>query len=114
MTQHDTRPAIPEPTATVVQYSVSCLPRRNPNYRHYVVSVIEREIGRWVVRAEGEIRDSNGDPIQPMAEGDDVAAWAAGHRFDLDTALALARRIAPTLVVNGYTVADALKMGGRR
>jgi hypothetical protein len=92
----------PEPVATVVQYSVSCLPRRNPNYRHYVVSVIEREIGRWVVRAGGEVRDANGNPIQPVPEGDDVAAWAAGHRFDLDTAL------------NGYTVADALRMGGDR
>lgn len=34
--------------------------------------------------------------------------WLAAHRFDLDTALKLAREAAPHVTVNGRTVADAL------
>jgi hypothetical protein len=34
--------------------------------------------------------------------------WLAEHRFDLDTALTLAREKAPHLKVNGWTVADEL------
>jgi hypothetical protein len=105
---------VPEPAATVGEYRVSCLPREHRNYRHFVVYVFEREPNRWVVRVNGEICDANGDQIEPRLPLEDFEAWAAKHRFDLDTALALAKRIAPTLIVNGYTVADALGMGGDR
>ncbi|MGW9375680.1 hypothetical protein ACWGVR_37385, partial [Streptomyces xanthophaeus] len=35
--------------------------------------------------------------------------WLDAHRFDLDTALKLARDQAPLVTVNGFTVDDALK-----
>lgn len=41
-------------------------------------------------------------------------AWLDAHRFDLDTALRLAREAAPLLTVNGHTVTHALRLHAER
>ncbi len=49
--------------------------------------------------------------MRPSERDDD---WLDAHRFDLDTALMLAKEAAPKVTVNGFTVADALRMAQQR
>jgi hypothetical protein len=49
--------------------------------------------------------------MRPSEREDD---WLDTHRFDLDTALKLAKEQAPLVTVNGYTVTDALRMAQQR
>lgn len=104
----------PEPTVRVAKYGVSCLPRNHPSYRHFVVWVTERSPGKWGVSDGCDIYDADGKASWQPLPSEQREEWRARHHFDLDTALTLAKRIAPTLVVNGYTVADALAAGAAR
>ena len=53
-----------------------------------------------------EVRVTRYEVPSPSGREDD---WLATHRFDLDTALNLAKEAAPKLTTNGFTVADALR-----
>jgi len=90
----------PEPVVTVSQYTVSCLPSDHPEQHHFAVVVRSRGDGRWTVSDGFDYFAPTGeysaDPW-PMSEND---------------ALELAKRIAPTMVVQGHTVAEALARGG--
>lgn len=103
-------PDLPEATVRESAYTVSCLPERNINTHLYEVAVLERggprgEI-RWAVCWMGRCLDAQGqwdhEPIPSEREDD----WLATHRFDLDTALRLAKEAARHTEVNGITVAD--------
>lgn len=92
-------PEIPEPTVTVAGYRVSCLPPDHPDARHFTITVTYRTRGDesgFVVRDAGIYFDRDGlftdEPVlMPEAE-----------------ALALAKEIAPIMVVSGSTVTDVL------
>lgn len=105
---------VPEAVIRIAKYAVSCLPRAHRSYWHFTVWVVERAPNEWEVRADGTVHDADGNPIWGPLPLEDREAWHARHRFDLDTAVEIAKKIAPTLTVNGYTVADALGMGGDR
>jgi hypothetical protein len=99
-----------EPTVYVTRYEVSCLPRNDVNAHLFTVVVEERNEDQWAVLLRGVwclgIDGSwTQEPIPSEREDD----WLATHRFDLDTALKLAREEAPKIKVNGHTVADALE-----
>ena len=102
---------LPEAIARPSQYTVTCLPDRDQNTHLYEITVAERG-GRhgqiwWAVCWMGRCLDAEGEwdhePIPSYREDD----WLAAHRFDLDTALRLAKEAARRVEVNGFTVADA-------
>ncbi|MEU0836076.1 hypothetical protein [Streptomyces sp. NPDC005969] len=100
-----------EPVATcqATEYEVSILPEGDINQQVFVITVQYRGVGQWAVTRHGSCLGVNGtwaDGVKPYDRGDD---WLADHRFDLDTALALARKAAPHVVVNGHTAADAYR-----
>lgn len=102
----------PEVFTRVTRYEVSCLPEDDINARPYTLTVEYRGRGLWAV-LDGPFA-LNADGVKdyeprPSAREDD---WLTTHRFDLDTALALAKRFAPLMTCNGHTVAEALGEGG--
>lgn len=87
---------IPEPIVKPVRYWVSCLPETD---RHFALRVDYKGDGEWAV-LEG--------PFGLFADGRRDYEYLRGDRFDLDTALRLAREQAPLVTVNGWSVAEVL------
>lgn len=101
--------AAPEPIVTATQYSVCSLPEDGINSHVYEITVEYRGNDRWAVKRHSQCLGSDGtwdwESIPSEREDD----WLDGHRFDLDTALKLAREQAPLVTVNGRTALDALR-----
>jgi hypothetical protein len=69
---------------------------------------------RWAVRRMGRVYDINGEEEwepSPSGREDD---FLDRTRFDLATALTLARKVAPTVVVNGMNAVEAYQRFGSR
>ncbi|MFE9845813.1 hypothetical protein [Streptomyces goshikiensis] len=99
----------PEPTVRPTRYVVSCLPETNDNAPHFSLNVEYRGRDLWAVVRHGSCLNSAGRWSYESIPSEREDEWLAEHRFELDTALKIAREAAPTLTVNGYTVADALR-----
>jgi hypothetical protein len=99
---------MPEPEVRVTQYTVSLLPESYGEYYHWIVTVEYRGKGKWAVLHFSFCLGSDGgwdyEPSPSNREDD----WLATHRFDEETALALAREHAPKVSVNGLTPAGIL------
>lgn len=120
----DTTAAIPDPTVQTTGYLVSCLPEGHDDRWTYTVRVSYRGEGLWSVQARGQYVDANGTrspgfswsgcPDEPATQAEmdafdaEQAVWLKAYRFDHDTALRIAKQLAPTLTYRGRTVADAL------
>lgn len=110
------KPGEPEPTVLPTAYVVSCLPLGHEDRLTYTINVVHRGDGLYAVKRNLRFADANGaweyEPGWPEdgSEADALAEekWLEEHRFDHDTALRLARELAPTLTYRGRTVADAL------
>jgi len=105
-------PTTPEPAVQAVEYTVNCLPEDNINSLLYEIRVQYRGNGRYAVIRGGDMclgSDGTWDYGVKAYDRDDD--WLNAHRFDLDTAIRLAKEQAPLVTVNGRTVTDAL--GGR-
>lgn len=103
-------PGTPEPVVHATEYAVSCLQDDNINVDLFAIRVQYRGAGRYAVIRSGDMclgADSTWDHGVKPYDRDD--AWLNAHRFDLDTALRLAKEQAPLVTVNGHTVTDALK-----
>jgi hypothetical protein len=100
-----------EPTVTVTRYEVSLLPESNVNRHHYTITVEHRGDGRWAVLDSRWCLGKDGEWDFEVLPSERTDEWLAEHRFDLDTALAMAKRQAPLIVVNGITVQQALERG---
>lgn len=97
------------------EYEVCCLPEDDINAFSFALTVRYRGNGRWAVqRGEHACLGTDGEWAQGVKEYDRGSAWLNNHRFDLDTALRMAREAALKVTVNGYTVADALAMYQRQ
>lgn len=99
-----------EPTVTVrpTRYEVCAIPEDNINYPAFALTVEYRGRDRWAVVRHGSCLNSTGGwdwESMPSGREDE---WLATHRFDLDTALELAREAAPHITVNGHTVGEVL------
>lgn len=113
MTMREIRDALghtkPKPTVTATRYEVSLLPEDDINRPVYTITVESRGDGRWAVCWMRECLATDGtwshEPI-PSSRDD---AWLANHRFDLDTALRLAREQAPQITVNGMSATEVFK-----
>ncbi|MEU7066931.1 hypothetical protein [Streptomyces sp. NPDC046161] len=117
---------LPEPTVTATRYVVSCLPEGHENRYLFSIQVETRSNGQWAVMhrsrnlgADGTwswgFRWSCDSTLSEPATEDEIDsfnkeqdAWLAEHRFDLETALRLAKEQAPLLTYRGYDVAAAL------
>jgi len=102
----------PEPFVQPTGYLVSCLPEGHDDRWTFTIQV--KHVGGGLFAVRHGIRDygTNGtweyEPSWPEHSVDEDAEWLATHRFDHDTALRLARELAPTLTYRGRSVADVL------
>ncbi|MET9957389.1 hypothetical protein ABZ135_38340 [Streptomyces sp. NPDC006339] len=91
----------------VTRYEVSVLPFNDINRPTFTITVEARGNGVWAVCRHRQCIDTNGNWSWESIPSERTDEWLAQHRFDLDTALNLARKAAPHLVVNGHTATDA-------
>jgi hypothetical protein len=101
----------PEPFTTchATEYEVSILLEGDTNRSLFVITVQYRGEGRWAVTRHGSCLGADGEWSWESIPSEREDAWLAAHRFDLDTALRLARAAAPHVVVNGHTALDAYR-----
>lgn len=105
----------PEATVMAVEYTVNCVPEDDLDSFCFEVPVQYRGNGRYaVIQHSHSCLGADGTWDQGVEEYDRGDDWLDAHRFDLDTALRLAKEAAPHVTVNGYTVAHALGMQEKR
>lgn len=95
--------------AIATRFTVNLLPETDINSHVFEITAEYRGHGQWAVLRHGWCLDVNGQwdyELRPSEREDD---WIAAHRFDLDTALRLAKEQAPLVTVNGLTAAAALR-----
>lgn len=92
--------AQPEVLVTITRYTVSVLPADDINHRSFALYV-ELKPNGWVVHDGASGYDADGAEHFGQTWRHPIA--------DYDDALALARRLAPTLTVNGDTATDAYR-----
>lgn len=105
---------VPEPIVKATQYSVCCLPEDGINSHVYEITVEYRGNDRWAVKRHSQCLGSDGTWDWESIPSEREDEWLAEHRFDLGTALKLAKEQAPLVTVNGLTVADAVRIAERR
>lgn len=96
------------------QYTVSAIPEGHDARPEFEIQVNYRGGGLWGARRWTRCLDSEGRWDYELSPSESEDEWLARHRFDLDTALRLAKEAAPHLTVNGHTVRDVLAEAGRR
>lgn len=108
-------PNVPEANVRAVEYTVNCVPDNDLDGHLFEIRVQYRGAGRYAVIRHGDMclgADGTWDHgVKEYDRGDD---WLNAHRFDLDTALRLAKEQAPLATVNGHTVTDAIAMQQKR
>ncbi|MFF8610849.1 hypothetical protein ACF06X_33625 [Streptomyces sp. NPDC015346] len=88
---------MPEPTTTITRYEVSVLPATHPDRHYWSVIVASTDHGWAVWDADGAYdQDGQRVPIDNASPHSDQAA-----------ALAIARRVAPNVTLNGHPVPAA-------
>lgn len=104
-------------TVMPTEYVVTCAPRWSINAGPWTIRVVERGPDRWAVSLRGIwcLSDTGNWDEEPLpSERDD--AWKTAHRFDLNTALRLAKEAAPAIVAGVVgrgvvTAAEAAEAG---
>jgi hypothetical protein len=98
----------PDPIITIMKYEVSCFPEGDTGRHYFSVEVEYRSPGLYAVTRHGKCLSRTGDWSYEFRPSEREDEWLANHRFDLDTALRLAKEAAPLLKVNGMTLTEAL------
>jgi hypothetical protein len=93
---------------TVTRYQVCAVPEGIPGAYNWAITVEYRGGGLWAVLDGAEVVDARGRAHVEPRPSDRTDRWRRKHYLPEDRALALARRLAPTIVVSGYSVADVL------
>ena len=107
-----------EPRSTVTSYVVSIWPEDCSciDSAMYCCAVVDQGFGKWSVR-RGTCTDkessqpclgTDGEWHYENQPSDRTREELAGHRFDVVTALGLAREMAPSVTLNGPTAEEAL------
>lgn len=89
----------PEVLVEATRYSVSLLPRDDVNFNAYALYVQRRRDGWGITDGHGWVEGHTGWMT--------LDSYEALVFPELDDALALARKIVPTVAVNGRTATDA-------
>lgn len=100
--------------AIATRYTVNLLPETDINSHVFEITVEYRGNGRWAVLRHGQCLDQYGVWEYELRPSEREEDWIATHRFDLDTALRLAKEAAPGVMVNGLTAAGALARLGTK
>lgn len=95
-----------ESVVRVTCYEVSLLPESYGEAYHWAVSVEYRGKDQWAVLHFGFCLGDDGEWDYEPSPSNRDDNWLATHRFDMETALALACKHAPEVSVNGLTPAD--------
>ncbi|MFI9344973.1 hypothetical protein ACIG0D_27460 [Streptomyces sp. NPDC052773] len=103
------QPGQPEPTVQATRYEVSLLPEGDINRLSFTINVEYRGGDRWAVVRHRQCMNAQGEWSWESVPSEREDEWLAEHRFDLDTALRLAKQAAPHVVVNGHTAAEAYR-----
>jgi hypothetical protein len=97
------------------KYDVSCLPIDHRERHHFTIYVEWRGPDLWAVTTGfGDCLGVDGEwdyERSPSNRGDN---WKATHRYDLDTALRLAKEQAPLMTCNRWTVEEAIARENKR
>lgn len=88
-----------EPRVTPITYKVDALPADMPATRDMFAVYVEARGEQWAVKRNGSTLGTDGKWSYGAKDGEDREAWLAAHRFDLDTALDLAREAALRITV---------------
>lgn len=106
-----TEPEPGTPDVRATRYAVCAVPEDHTWYRRFVIYVEWRGDDRWAVVqpwAPTPCLSSSGEWDWEMRPSERTREWIAAHRFDLHTALEMAKREAPKMTVNGWTPAQVL------
>lgn len=102
----------PQQTIPHVQptcYNVSLLPEDHTDAHVFALEVEYRGRGQWAVTWMRDCLSADGEwDFEPNPSSRDDG-WLGRHRFDLETALELARQYAPQVTVNGIRAADVAR-----
>jgi len=98
-----------EPYVFTTRISVNLLPPSDPHGHVFEITVEYRGHSQWAVLRHGWCLSQDGSWDYELRPSEREDEWIAAHRFDLDTALDLAKKAAPDVTVNGLTAADALE-----
>lgn len=90
------------------EYTVCALPEDYIYAHSFAITVAYRGRGLWAVSRHRMCLGTDGKWDWESIPSERTDEWLATHRFDLDTALALAKQEAPKITVNGFSVADVL------
>lgn len=97
----------PEPQVMATEYVVSILPEDHIDRDVFEVKVAYRGPGSWAVITRGRsCLGADGEWDYEMNPSSRTDEWLATHRFDLETALDLARKAAPDVTCNGTTARE--------
>lgn len=104
-----------ETRVTVTSYEVTIWPEdcSAMDAAMYCCSVVYSGYGNWSVRRGSASSDApvlgvDGEWHHERLPSERTRKELAEHRFDLDTALKLAREMAPRVTINGLTAEEAL------
>ncbi|WP_328920670.1 hypothetical protein OG911_28110 [Streptomyces sp. NBC_00208] len=104
-----TTPELPDVTVQAIRYEVSLLPEDDVNRHVFTIEVEYRGAARWAVTRHGSCLGVDGTWDFGVKQYDRDDEWLNAHRFDVDTALRLAREAAPHVVVNGQTAIEVYR-----
>ena len=104
-----------EPRTTVTSYEVSIWPEdcSGMDSAMYCCSVVHSGYGKWSVRrgtasSDAPVLGIDGQWHHENLPSDRTSEELTEHRFDVVTALGLAREMAPSVEINGLTAEEAL------
>lgn len=100
--------------ATPTQYTVTLVPETDINAPFYEITVDYRGHGQWAIVRHKQCMNGEGEWSWESIPSEREDEWLAEHRFDLDTALRLAKEAAPKVTVNGITAVEALRQAVAR
>lgn len=89
-------------------YAVSCLPADHPEAYLFTLKVEWRGTDRWCVTNGAYCYRKDGHQSYESNPSSRTDRFKKAYRFPLDDALALAKRLAPKMTINGHTVEDVI------
>jgi hypothetical protein len=107
---------IPDPVVTIRQIVVSCVPG-NRNFSLFVEFRNRRAGIDWYSVTNGwatysggaRTLDRNGKWADEHKPTSHSPSWRKARQFELQEAIEIAKKYAPDVTVNGYTVADGIR-----
>lgn len=92
------------PWVLCTEHRVCAVPRSVPSWQAWSLKVVWRSENRWAVAdGFGRCLSRDGEWSWESSPSERTEEWIAEHRFDLDTAMALAISACEHVEVNGFT-----------